>query len=360
MQPKEIIVVACVMSAMLYICIFHGFKISDKMNVVIPTFRNLLRKDNMTGAILQVESTGISDDAEDHIEETTKDETLMNSTSWEAGWDAWEKEQERRKGVVRDVCGGTWDQTSQRKKYQKLIKARWNLEHLLVNDENKAIYCYIAKVGCSNWKRMWMILTGASSVTDVNDIVSKKAHEYTAKMQLRKKGIKNDVLIDKLESYTKVIVVRHPIERLISAYLNKIHHEHGTAPFQKQVLPFVKKQRNSANLTNIEWPEFISFVVSSNGRLNEHWRPFNSLCFPCDIKYDVIVKFETIDEDSERFLRKIGAPEHLHFPSRKKIVQSSLVGPYSRNLTHDHITGILKYFGKDFDMFEYDKQIFGA
>lgn len=100
----------------------------------------------MTGAILQVESTGISEDAEDHIEEITKDETLMNSTSWEAGWDAWEKEQVRRKEVMRDVCGGTWDQTTQRKKYQKLIKGRRTLQHHLVNDENKAIYCYIPKV----------------------------------------------------------------------------------------------------------------------------------------------------------------------------------------------------------------------
>lgn len=37
---------------------------------------------------------------------------------------------------------------------------------------------------------MWMILIGASNVTDVSDIVKKKAHQYTEKMQLRKEGIK--------------------------------------------------------------------------------------------------------------------------------------------------------------------------
>ena len=164
--------------------------------------------------------------------------------------------------------------------------------------------------------------------------------------------------MDKTENYKKLIVVRHPLERLISAYLAKIYEEkvdYPKAPYQAEVLPFVKKHRKNAKNTDITFEEFMLFVTnSSKGRNNEHWKPYDSLCHPCDMQYDIIGKLETIEEDSERFLRMIGAPEQLHYPYRKKRVQTPVYESYKKNVTSEIKIGLLKYYGVDFDMFGYE------
>ncbi|KAK7066728.1 hypothetical protein SK128_006564, partial [Halocaridina rubra] len=108
--------------------------------------------------------------------------------------------------------------------------------------------CLLEQAGCSTWKKMWMNLTGPPKADP---------HIYTPKMRVANKLLKDSTIIRKLLSYKKVIVVRHPIERLISAYLNKIHYIRGTYQFQKQVLGYVQSVRKSARANDIEWQEFV-------------------------------------------------------------------------------------------------------
>ena len=42
------------------------------------------------------------------------------------------------------------------------------LGHLIVNDKYKVIYCYIPKVACSQWKRVFLALENRTNVTDVH------------------------------------------------------------------------------------------------------------------------------------------------------------------------------------------------
>ncbi|XP_066947338.1 carbohydrate sulfotransferase 11-like [Macrobrachium rosenbergii] len=210
------------------------------------------------------------------------------------------------------------------------------------------------QIGCSNWKRIWMVLRDDTNATSVDDISRSTAHSFTRKMELAHRNAKIDDVMKKMESYTKFIVVRNPIERLVSAYLDKIHYLHGTAPFQKQVLPFVKKQRESAQLADITLQEFLSFTFTREGKYNEHWISYESLCRPCQVNYDVILKLESIDEDAEKLLRRIGAPANLHYPNREKTVTTSLAEKYTKNLSSELIDGLIKEFGSDFLRFGYD------
>lgn len=165
----------------------------------------------------------------------------------------------------------------------------------------------------------------------------------------------------KLDTYKKLIVVRDPYERLLSAYRDKLEGGRNRV-YLKNISKAIKRQGGtlSSNASaNITFSEFVTFVTKlSDNSFDEHWRPYHKLCFPCAIHYDVIAKYETLTEDSERFLRLIGAPDHLHFPPFTPGNTSCILPQYMASLTQAQRRELYKVYHKDFEAFEY--QPFGG
>ena len=46
---------------------------------------------------------------------------------------------------------------------------------------------------------------------------------------------------------------------------------------------------------------------------NEHWERYHSLCYPCDIDYDYLLKLDTIEEDSDWLFKKFKI-ENIKYP----------------------------------------------
>ncbi|CAH3022964.1 unnamed protein product [Porites evermanni] len=83
---------------------------------------------------------------------------------------------------------------------------------IIVNDEYKVIFCYIPKVACSQWKRVFLALDNRTDVDDVHDNKHYKFLLYDYSDE--------DIKV-RLKSYFKFVFVREPLERLLSAYNNK-------------------------------------------------------------------------------------------------------------------------------------------
>lgn len=185
-------------------------------------------------------------------------------------------------------------------------------------------------------------------------------------------------LRQKLLTYTKFLVVRHPLERLLSAFRNKFESNSRDAKVFKRVYgaKMIRKYRRgtgspSENLTSAEdleeesakktgegvrFSEFVSFLLNKKdlATVNEHWRPYESLCHPCAVSYDVIGKYETLEEDSERFLRLIGAPEGLHFPRYAPTNTSALLRFYLASVKPGRLAKLMMAYQRDFQLFQYD------
>lgn len=162
--------------------------------------------------------------------------------------------------------------------------------------------------------------------------------------------------------------VRHPVERLISAYRNKlVVNSTSAADFKKRYgVNILKKYRKGEAAHNnisktghgVTFAEFVSYLIDkrhdNQESLNEHWAPYVDLCHPCAIKYDIIGKYETLEEDAEFVLRKIGAPPRLHFPPLVASKTSSLVDAHMDTLTPDLRKRLYDTYQLDFKLFEYD------
>ncbi|XP_045136780.1 carbohydrate sulfotransferase 11-like isoform X2 [Portunus trituberculatus] len=268
----------------------------------------------------------------------------------------WEEEQQRRKTALRQACR-KWSP----KATEYLPNGKKDLIFLLVDDRHKALYCFVPKVSCTTWKSIWMILTGMTTIKNPLDIKPYVPHLLQEEMMLAKQPYNTSVLENKLNTYTKLLIVRDPYERLLSAYKNKL--EHGKnhtywGRYVRQIIKYNKKHGAGAN-TEFTFSAFVNYVNSlTEPHFNEHWRPYHQLCFPCAIKYDVIAKYETLTDDSERFLRLIGAPDDLHYPSYLPSKTASLLPQYMANLSRAQRHDLYQVYRRDFEAFQY--QPFGG
>ena len=101
------------------------------------------------------------------------------------------------------------------------------------------------------------------------------------------------------------MIVRHPFERLTSAYRDKIVYR--TWRNWKEKILNATKDTPDPERTNPNVPTFKEFVAFhlNGGTFNQrsqdfdmHVRPFWHDCDPCNIGYGFIAKVETLDEDT--------------------------------------------------------------
>ena len=171
-----------------------------------------------------------------------------------------------------------------------------------------------------------------------------------------------------LSSYTKIIAVRDPVDRLLSAYRDKLLLR--TTDTKKTECQFckligkgiIRQYRKNATKYQLDTGRFVSkleFFRYLSERpayaLNNHFRTYQDLCHPCTIQYDYIIKMETSDQDSNILIP-------LVFNSTEKLPvyhQSSKEGTsldtenQLSNLTLKERNGFLHTYAIDFESFGY-------
>lgn len=239
------------------------------------------------------------------------------------------------------------------------------LEHILVDEEHKLLYCYVPKVACTNWKRVLMILAGKWNGTDVLSIPASLAH--TPGMFRNLSTVSQPERDYMLENYHKMIIVRNPFERLLSAYRNKLEGETRSAKyFQNRVgRRIIKAYREHPSNESLEhghdvtFKEFALFLTNRSEELadvvnNEHWQPITNLCHPCLIKYSLIGKYETLLDDSLLALNTINA-SHIQFPRLARTSGTAeKLHRYFIQLDLPLIRRLYKLYKHDYRIFNYD------
>ena len=97
------------------------------------------------------------------------------------------------------------------------------------------------------------------------------------------------------------MVVRHPLDRLVSAYTDKIRRNYLN--FQSRI---EKHQRKTGNKHISDFGAFLEFIIAHRKKFDQHWLPEVGICDPCHVKYDRILKLETQTEDLLAVLPRLG------------------------------------------------------
>jgi hypothetical protein len=181
-------------------------------------------------------------------------------------------------------------------------------------------------------------------------------------------------------SFTRVIFVRHPLERLASAYADKIASTKA-APFtlydslRRQVCRrfssyYLTTADQIAYRTNrhlqkqIDEPcskviptfeHFVEYIMTEQAQIDVHWQPYSRLCNACQLKYNFIGKYETIQEDLNFLRSKLGLNStdwstDNYFSTGKTKENYKLM--YSQ-LSNDLICNLKDFYAEDFKLFNY-------
>lgn len=109
--------------------------------------------------------------------------------------------------------------------------------------------------------------------------------------------------------------VRNPIERLVSAYRNKIEHSVTNSQSERTIWDdtrtmIVQFYRNKSEGTSQNDPphptfsEFVQFLSDSDSTdMNEHYKPMSALCQPCSVHYNYVGNFATLRRDADKILQ---------------------------------------------------------
>ena len=191
------------------------------------------------------------------------------------------------------------------------------------------------------------------------------------------------------------MLLGNPLERLLSAYISKFGSGTGVQTGFTQYEPYIRRHGDGENsfsnfveylsdiyniskkfldhkFTDVELdPKIVDsklrydilkqldadhFLRKGSRYLEQHWAQYSTLCHPCHIDYDYIVKFETMRADAAYVLSKLGPhhecleekyPELFSFSEHS----SSVFDEYYSKLLSDQINRIMEMYSIDFKLF---------
>lgn len=272
-------------------------------------------------------------------------------------WKKLSSVQKARQQLMKEICA----------KYKSSISktvTRHHVKHLFVEDKYKLLYCQVPKAGCSNWKRTLMVMAGKAS--DTESIKHDAVHYGNHLKKLD--SFDPQGIMHRLESYTKVLFVREPLERMVSAYRDKFENPNTYyhSLFGKPIISKYRVNPSWADLktgNGVTFKEFVQYLLDVHRPvgMDIHWEQANQLCNPCLINYDFIGKFENMEEESNFLLRLAGAPPNLTLPSFKdrnpsdKRTSVQITEKYFSQVSTLERQRVYDFYYMDYLMFNYSK-----
>ncbi|XP_054750837.2 carbohydrate sulfotransferase 11-like isoform X1 [Lytechinus pictus] len=255
--------------------------------------------------------------------------------------------------------------------------SEYTIKHMLVVEDYELVYCFIPKVGCSNWKRILMVLDNQTD--SVQGLTSDEVHINGKFKFLSTYGQEERTRI--LKDYNKFFFVRHPFERILSVFKNKLENLKNyrkNRHFHRFGREMIKRWRSSASqaelLTgeNATWSEFLQYLTHTQRRrkfemsdvyFSDHWTEMYKICSPCTVEYDFIGLLENVAEESKYFLDKLGVGRKVQYlgsetsrPTNSS--ERSVYEKYYSQLSHEDLVKLWEIYKYDFQFFGYPKPWF--
>ena len=182
------------------------------------------------------------------------------------------------------------------------------------DDRIDYIYCLVSKASCTSWKRTLMMLTGKLTKFQRPEQISVGMALIYGNSDKYVRRIETLPMADRkwrFHDYFTFMFVREPLERLLSAYRDKmVENPFG---YHHIDVDIVRKYRShdykaSVKRYRVTFAEFVRYVLdrrAAGHELDRHWIPQSELCRVCKIRYDYIGHYETLHRDADYIVDKL-------------------------------------------------------
>ena len=279
------------------------------------------------------------------------------------------------------------------------IKTPLELSYFMYLKNRNLGWCQVSKIGSTLLNKYMIKLSDKPVPKNLKDsIVSVQVKSVT--QNGRSKEFRR--LLDSGHGNTTlVIAVRHPFERLVSAFRDKLERR-GDEEYEKHAMndgigrEIVEKYRklaldkfgpdylSAANKYGCAldpdpsraefldrlptfW-EFVQFLLNSNpGDYNTHWRPISLMCSPCSVTFDAILKLDNFQQELKFFTQKHGwdtelsnnpAKDKQNEGDRQNLSAKQIADIYFETLDDQDVKKLYSIFKDDFELFGYEPHQF--
>ncbi|XP_039250038.1 carbohydrate sulfotransferase 10-like isoform X2 [Styela clava] len=247
------------------------------------------------------------------------------------------------------IKSGTWDSLP------PLCKPK-----LYYSDKHKLIACTIPKSGSTSWRKALLISDGVVNASSPEEIAQEDAFKLGMKKRYLWLHFKNNStrtraeINKRLNEYYRIIVVREPLERIVSAYLDKI--VHGRKKYARIALSM-----HNGTGSHATFEEFVDSIINKpSTTYDTHWDLYESICDPCRLQYNYIVKLETMSQDAKYVSKITGIDSHLltSIKSDEKIPLlkhkwKTEYQEYLESLPKDKLMKLFNIYSRDYELFGY-------
>ena len=131
----------------------------------------------------------------------------------------------------------------------------------------------------------------------------------------------------RIHTYWKFIILRNPLERLLSAFINKLSSPVSlnatvmdTFALHKHTI-LEQYHPEKLNLTvfgdnevKLDFETYLRWIIDTpNYKLNEHFAPLTELAQPCRIRYNFYGNFKMYSSEMKAITEKLGVPHEWFF-----------------------------------------------
>ncbi|XP_076332220.1 carbohydrate sulfotransferase 11-like isoform X2 [Tachypleus tridentatus] len=229
---------------------------------------------------------------------------------------------------------------------------------ILVDRTNLIYYCFIPKVASTAIKTYFLEITNKTtshSVHDNNTAFHIEANDAITRISPLFYSRQTR------QHFYKIIFVRHPFSRLVSAYENKVLGPRDKLSFfyDNYWNKVMKKYRGVEEISNRDahptFEEFVRYLLDTPVyKYDNHWVPYTKRCEPCLVHYDFIGKLETAEQDFHYvFQHELSLTETPQLENRGSITTDK-VKFYFRQVPKSEVLRLYYIYKMDFDIFGYD------
>ncbi|XP_050093110.1 carbohydrate sulfotransferase 11 [Anopheles aquasalis] len=231
----------------------------------------------------------------------------------------------------------------------------------LIQPDYRLVWCNVFKAASTSWMYNFNLMAGYSTqfLNKTKDVPVQLARQKYPRPSVEK-------LRQAINGSISFIIVRHPFERLVSAYKDKIQYALRNSHHHKLSIRIIQKYRKMVNgkpVTLLKYPTFAEFVdyllneiKHPHDEIDMHWVPMTKFCTPCFFHYDVIAKFETLEED-QNYLISIARLDSVIKPQWKNAGKGAhtneVVLKFFSELTGAQVRGLYDFYRYDFELFGY-------
>ncbi|XP_063993741.1 carbohydrate sulfotransferase 11-like isoform X2 [Diachasmimorpha longicaudata] len=205
-----------------------------------------------------------------------------------------------------------------------------NPQNFIINYDYHVIYCSVFKAASTSWLYNMNLLAGIPADDLQNNL---KISPMTMTREKYKRPLQSE-LLQALDNNLSFLIVRHPFARLVRTYYDKFMLEGDEKFYQEVGQRIIERTRLEEDLTSKLKPpisenlpptfkqtdlpptfeELVKFVLCEwrdNKLQNEHWKPITKFCTPCQVPFDYIIKFETLEEEQQVLIERANLQEVL-------------------------------------------------